>query len=719
MPTSPSLSAPQHLFHERALPASLLGRPGGAIGLDDNGRFSPGLLPELSHGGGLSFCGEWDPAAGAPPAANTETLANGSYFVVSAAGRYAAGLDGIVDWTAQDLALWITPGYAPGSGAATAGRWVKIDGGRRELVTVNGRRGAVTLTLGEIVAGSTYLDAGRISGALTGALAGALIPDKTISSPTYDWQLYWHARVFASTIPIAKFAAGSLHKDKVDFNWFNLPLYTEQLADGTLVPTYALPAAPDTTTKKYYHVPTLSDGGLVSDDPAAALMVAYKSGAPGAARVPPALLPGDSVFALGPRGFAFINDGPWDVSLGGDPQSMHGLGPSSRIRGAYYVVTVAGAHALPSYGGATVGGGVADGGTFGRWEVGDLALWITMNDSGGGFWAKIEAQPRVISVNGQGGDVDRALWGNGLELSALGARALFGVLEGLMTNAMLIPGTTFAAGQFADATIDERAGRASGGVGKKIADGSIELRHIMQYTLNGNKVAAGILEERHFADPFLGVSAAGRPARVSAVKNAFYTQDAFRSLVAPFVGGTTRVTNYDCEMSMPVVFPSQGSGGAVTYSAPRYYYRFANKGAGNYSTNTADGSQRAVMGSICVRFSMPLDLDSPVSMDAYLFMSTGPQSRLTMTLYNCWGQSCGTRTIAGGKNFLSRVPTDPSTAANYNQDSFRTECLSYIAGESQGLGVHPGSSITVIIECFPAPGEEVLVDRLALRWTIR
>ena len=113
---------------------SSIGSANGVAGLDGGGKVPTAQLP-ASVTGGMVYQGTWN-ASTNTPALTSSTGTKGYLYKVSVAGTTT--LDGVSVWSVGDQVVF--------DGTV----WDKIDGQATEVVSVNGRVGAVTLTKSDI-----------------------------------------------------------------------------------------------------------------------------------------------------------------------------------------------------------------------------------------------------------------------------------------------------------------------------------------------------------------------------------------------------------------------------------------------------------------------------------------------------------------------------------------------------------------------------------------
>ena len=135
-----------------AINVDQLGVANGVATLDANGTLDPSQIPS-SLIGSLQYQGVWDAST------NTPTLASGvgtqgHYYKVSVAG--STNIDGGTTWQLGDFIIF--------NGTA----WDHIDGGSSEVISVNGKIGAVALVL----ASSDFANQGTTTTFLKGNAAG-------------------------------------------------------------------------------------------------------------------------------------------------------------------------------------------------------------------------------------------------------------------------------------------------------------------------------------------------------------------------------------------------------------------------------------------------------------------------------------------------------------------------------------------------------------------
>jgi hypothetical protein len=386
---------------------------------------------------------------------------------------------------------------------------------------------------------------------------------------------------------------------------------------------------------------------------------------PGTDRIGKGDLPSDLIYKNSFSSFLSFQ-GDWDPAT---PP------PSTTVNGGYFLVTAAGTGVLPG-----------KDGPLDRWESGDLAVWLANPAEGAGFWVKIEAQYNVTSVNDKQGGVS-------LDFSDFDSSAAEGVnqlLGGKIAAGAV--GATYQDGvaprdHIPDGELDGAAKLALGSVGPDKLNGGIE----------GQKLKPGAVTLAKLGSSLsFGVSALPKAARPV-------------SLWAPFAGGSTRIINYDCVLTMPTVYTEFPAG---QFPRPYTCYSFKNVGEASSSMNTPDSSSHAVMGSICLKYTLPSNFTAWLG--ASLNMTTGAASSLTMTVYDT-RDNVFTASVGGGQTARSRPallgPAPSSEDAGAVEGATMTPCV--VLG-GQGFVAQANGTIKVVIECFPAPGETVEVDRLKL-----
>lgn len=140
-------------------PKSQKGAANGYASLDSNGKVPLSELPDAVIGG-VRYISTWDADTNSPTIPAASSSNRGHYYVVSVAGTTT--IDGISDWEIGD---WI---ISDGSS------WGKIDN-TDQVISVNGKKGAVTLTKSDVGLGNVDNTSDMdkpISNAVSAALAG-------------------------------------------------------------------------------------------------------------------------------------------------------------------------------------------------------------------------------------------------------------------------------------------------------------------------------------------------------------------------------------------------------------------------------------------------------------------------------------------------------------------------------------------------------------------
>jgi hypothetical protein len=128
--------------------SSQLGAASGIATLDSSGHLTGSQLPS-SVVGTLNYQGTWNASSNSPALASG-TGTKGFYYVVSTAGTTT--LDGIAQWNVGDWAVF------------NGTTWNKLDGVASEVLSVNGKTGAVSLAASDVSA--LALSGGTLTGNL-------------------------------------------------------------------------------------------------------------------------------------------------------------------------------------------------------------------------------------------------------------------------------------------------------------------------------------------------------------------------------------------------------------------------------------------------------------------------------------------------------------------------------------------------------------------------
>lgn len=114
------------------------GQPNGYAGLDANGKVPLSQL-DTAVLGGLNYQGAWNAATNTPAIPAASSANKGQYFIVATSG--ATSVDGVTDWQASDLIM------------SNGQFWHKLDQ-TNQVLSVNGLKGAVTITKADVSLGS-------------------------------------------------------------------------------------------------------------------------------------------------------------------------------------------------------------------------------------------------------------------------------------------------------------------------------------------------------------------------------------------------------------------------------------------------------------------------------------------------------------------------------------------------------------------------------------
>lgn len=144
-----------------AVATGLVGAANGIPTLDSGGKVPLAQIP-ASLVGSLNFSGVWNASTNSPTLASG-TGSKGLFYKVSVAGTTT--LDGNSQWNVGDAAIY--------DGTA----WDKLDGVASEIVSINGRTGAVVLTAADVALGNvnnTADSAKPVSSAQAAAITAAV-----------------------------------------------------------------------------------------------------------------------------------------------------------------------------------------------------------------------------------------------------------------------------------------------------------------------------------------------------------------------------------------------------------------------------------------------------------------------------------------------------------------------------------------------------------------
>jgi Major tropism determinant N-terminal domain len=152
---------------------ALTGAANGLATLDATGRVPSSQIPG-SVSGSMNYQGSWDASANTPGLIDG-TGSKGFYYKVSVAGNTT--IDGNNNWTVGDII------------AFNGTTWDKFEGGQPDVVSVNGRIGAITLTKADVsLSNVPNVDATDATNITAGTLAASHLPaftgDATVAAGT-------------------------------------------------------------------------------------------------------------------------------------------------------------------------------------------------------------------------------------------------------------------------------------------------------------------------------------------------------------------------------------------------------------------------------------------------------------------------------------------------------------------------------------------------------
>jgi hypothetical protein len=131
------------------------GAASGLATLDSSGRLTTSQIP-VSLVGAVVYQGTWNASTNSPTL-SSGTGTKGNYYVVATAGTTT--LDGVSTWNIGDWAIF------------DGTKWDKVDGVASEVLSFNGRVGAVSLTSGDVTGALGYTPLSLGGGTMSGTIA--------------------------------------------------------------------------------------------------------------------------------------------------------------------------------------------------------------------------------------------------------------------------------------------------------------------------------------------------------------------------------------------------------------------------------------------------------------------------------------------------------------------------------------------------------------------
>ena len=406
-------------------------------------------------------------------------------------------------------------------------------------------------------------------------------------------------------------------------------------------------------------------------------------------------LPADITYLsdIPPEMAGFRYEGTWDPLSGLEPANVNTL-----VNGSAFVVTRTG-RTTANLWNAVYTVESANITPIKQWRQGDLAVWV-MRDSvpANGFWVKIEADS-VSRVCGKTPDE----YGN----VTLGfADFLDGTLPGSKLGAKSI-----AAANIADEAITGAKIKPNSIPGDCLVDGIV---------MGGDMLVSNAIELRHLSGNFK-LPATYLVERERAV--AFWPS---------FEGATTRVVNYDCQLSQPTEYPviAYGGAGEAVYGVPRTCYKFLNAGAGLTSTNHDEApvggavEPLPVLGSICLRHVLPESFTDTTGqkVGVYLNAYVPAAAAIKMTIYDSRGIQVKEMIKAAGDSAINKLRRHEFGASIRDWRDAQAEFITYASAApstnsysyefvptNPEAEFYAGGDLTIHLECQPAPAAPAAV----------